>query len=376
MNVLVTIPCLLTGGTEVQTLALVEALIAAGHKVCVGCYFEHAPSMVERYRRAGASVRLFSPDGTRPQGIRRVTMHLLRNLRATVREFRPDVAHVQYMAPGAIPILLLKLSGVKKIVATAHTAADIYSPRGLQIIQWLSRRTLTGFQCITLAAEKSFFGSAAYFTPDTTIEPGAHFTINNTLPSTMTITDRKREIGSALVIGVVSRLEPIKGMDLVIPAFAEAAKVNPELNLIVAGDGSQRNLMEDQSRQLGISDRVRFIGRQLQENLPGVYDEIDILLMPSRSEGFGLTAIEGMARGCVLLASSIGGLPEVVIPEVGFTYLPDQESLGDALKRVATTPKESLQKLSDAARERARLFTPDRYREKIANLYKKIESAK
>lgn len=53
MTVLVCIPCLLTGGTEIQTLSLVEALVAAGHRPVVACYFEHSGAMVERYRRAG-----------------------------------------------------------------------------------------------------------------------------------------------------------------------------------------------------------------------------------------------------------------------------------------------------------------------------------
>ncbi len=56
MKVLVGIPCLLTGGTEIQTLSLVEALVAAGHEPVVVCYFEFAPGMVERYEKAGAKV--------------------------------------------------------------------------------------------------------------------------------------------------------------------------------------------------------------------------------------------------------------------------------------------------------------------------------
>ena len=57
---------------------------------------------------------------------------------------------------------------------------------------------------------------------------------------------------------------------------------------------------------------LKFVGRQEQAALQSYYDKIDVLLMPSSSEGFGLTAIEGMARGCVLVASNTGGLPEVV----------------------------------------------------------------
>lgn len=134
MKVLICIPCLLNGGTEVQTLSLVEALIAAGHTVTVACYFEHLPNMVDRYERTGAKAYLLSADGTRPTGIKAVTMQLWHGLRRIVREARPDVAHVQYMAPGMLPILLLRAMGVRKILATIHTSADIYSPNGLRLI--------------------------------------------------------------------------------------------------------------------------------------------------------------------------------------------------------------------------------------------------
>lgn len=56
------------------------------------------------------------------------------------------------------------------------------------------------------------------------------------------------------------------------------------------------------------------------------YDKIDVLLMPSRSEGFGLTAIEGMARGCVVVASDTGGLPEVVTEDAGLLHRPGDEA--------------------------------------------------
>lgn len=101
-------------------------------------------------------------------------------------------------------------------------------------------------------------------------------------------------------------------MDLVVPAFAEVLKMYPATQLLVVGDGSLRASMEEQATQLGCADHIRFVGRQPQEELSQWYSQMDIVLMPSRSEGFGLTAIEAMAHGCVMVASDVGGLPEVV----------------------------------------------------------------
>ena len=344
MKTLICIPCLLTGGTEIQTLNTVHALAQGGHEVTVACYFEHTPYMVERYRKAGAEVRLFSPEGTRVGGYRAIP-YLYKHLRRTVKAVRPDVTHVQYMAPGAMVILLLWLLGVKNIIATAHTSADIY--KDLRLIHFLLRHILRAFTCITERAERSFFGTSQLYTTETVLGKRNHFTIYNSLPinlerscsqqstvngqqtghpdgdiqhSTLTLAPAGVDLRFNIqhnhrtfaVIGVVSRLEPIKGMDLVVPAFAEVLKRYPEVRLLVVGDGSLRATMEQQAAELGCADRITWVGRQPQEELAQWYGQMDIVLMPSRSEGFGLTAIEAMANGCVMVASNVGGLPEVV----------------------------------------------------------------
>jgi len=368
MIVLVCIPCLLTGGTEVQTLSLVEALVAAGHRPVVACYFEYAGAMVQRYRQAGADVRLLSETGSRPIRVKATVKHLWSGLKHIVRECKPDVAHVQYMAPGALPILILKALGVRRILATAHTAADIYSKNGLRIIRFLTNHLLNGFQCITEVAERSYFGNSHLF--DGT--PRKHFTIYNNIPAHISITGEHRAPklhDEPITVGVVSRLEHIKGMDLVVPAFAGALKGNPLLRLLVVGDGSQRELMQRQVADLDVADKVEFVGRQPQSALQDFYDRIDILLMPSRSEGFGLTAIEGMARGCVPVVANVGGLPEVVTPGCGLLHEP-----GDAADLAAKIVEASqkINTISPAAIARAAVFSSEVYRSNIAEWYSSL----
>lgn len=373
MTVLVGIPCLLTGGTEIQTLSLVQALVEAGHRVVVACYFEHAPAMLARYRAAGAEVQLLSPDGERPAGVAATVKHLWRGLRGVVREVRPDVAHVQYMAPGMIPILVLRALGVKRIVATVHTAADIYSSNGLRLIRLLNRRVLTAFQCITERSERSFFGTSQLFSAEMPLRRrGNHFTIYNNLPAYMEVRGEPREFGDCgrLTIGVVSRLEHIKGMDLVVPAFAAVRREWPELRLLIVGDGSLRGEMERQVAELGLGEAVEFLGRQPQDALAGCYDRIDVLLMPSRSEGFGLTTVEGMARGCVVVAAATGGLPEVVRDGVdGVLCTPGSAAnLAEKTLGLIASPQE-LSRISRAAIARAATFSRSRYNHAIATLY-------
>ena len=372
MKVLVCIPCLLTGGTEIQTLSLVEALVGSGHDVVTLCYFEHSEQMEARYRNAGAKVVKLSPDGVRPNGIVSVLKLLFKGLRQALRSERPDVVHVQYMAPGAIPIILLRLLGAKRIIATAHTSADIYP--SLRLLHALQRR-IKAFTCITELAERSFFGSSQLYNIDTVLKKrGNHFTIYNNLPSYIALRTEPREFNAANVtIGVVSRLEHIKGMDLVVPAFEKIHTAYPSTRLLVVGDGGARSDMERRVVDAGLSESVTFAGRQPQDVLQSYYDKIDILLMPSRSEGFGLTAVEGMARGCVVVASVAGGLPEVVTNgDAGLLHrIDDTDDMAAKVLSLLASP-DDVPRYSQRAVHNAAKFSAENYNRLIANLYSKI----
>ena len=359
----------MTGGTEIQTLNLVSALVLAGHEVATVCYFEYSQEMVENYKQAGSKVILLSPDSERPEGIKDTVRVLFNGFKNVLKCEKPEVVHVQYMAPGAIPIFILRLLGVKRIVATAHTSGDIYP--SLKLLHFVSRYILTAFQCITKRAEESFFGSSCLYEPGMTLaNRGNHFTIYNSLPPYIAIADTPKRFDKPITIGVVSRLEPIKGMDLVIPAFTRIYAKHAEARLLVVGDGSLRSLMEQQVRDANIAEVVDFAGRQGQDVLQGYYDRIDILLMPSRSEGFGLTAIEGMARGCVVVAADTGGLPEVVINgEVGLLHRPDD--IDDIVDKLYTLfcDRALLKQLGGGAMVRATRFSMAMYSRLIADLY-------
>lgn len=370
MKVMVCIPCLLTGGTEIQTLNLVRALVTGGHQIVSVCYFEYSPEMVTRFQQAGSEVVCLSKDGTRIGGWKGI-IFLYKGLRRVLKQYGPEVAHVQYMAPGAIPILLLRLLGMRQIVATAHTAADIYP--NLRLIHFVQQHCVKAFTCITERAERSFFGTSQLYSEQTQLKKRNHFTIYNALPAGISISRQAKSQSRPLTIGVVSRLENIKGMDLVVPAFAQVKACHPEMQLLIVGDGNLRKQMEEQTHKAGLEKTVEFAGRQSQEKLSSYYDRIDILLMPSRSEGFGLTAIEGMARGCVVVAARTGGLPEVVRDgEVGLLHEPEQvEDLAAQINKLIEQPA-LWKQFSTEATTYVQQFSFERFSLLFNNLYQKI----
>ena len=107
------------------------------------------------------------------------------------------------------------------------------------------------------------------------------------------------------------RLEPIYGLHHLVAAFAAVA--DRRARLVVYGDGPQRPALERQAAALGLADRVSFPGRLPHERLPAALDALDLFAMPSIvPEAFGVAAVEASAVGLPVVASAVGGLPEVV----------------------------------------------------------------
>jgi teichuronic acid biosynthesis glycosyltransferase TuaC len=112
----------------------------------------------------------------------------------------------------------------------------------------------------------------------------------------------------------VGHLIPRKGHDLVIQALQRLA----ETDLIVIGDGPEREALEALAMELGVRDRVRFVGALVQEELRNYYGAADALVLASSREGWANVLLESMACGTPVVASNIGGTPEVVsAPEGG-----------------------------------------------------------
>lgn len=114
----------------------------------------------------------------------------------------------------------------------------------------------------------------------------------------------------------VSRLvkdEPGKGVDLVIEALPELLIDFPKLRYVVVGDGSDRMRLEDLARKLHVDHAVDFKGFVSETELEHEYSTCTLFTMPSASEGFGIVFVEAMAHGKPVIASSVGGTPEVVV---------------------------------------------------------------
>jgi len=112
------------------------------------------------------------------------------------------------------------------------------------------------------------------------------------------------------VIGVVARLSPEKGVDVALQVHRVVVRRLPGARMLVAGEGPTRAALERQARELGIESSVCFLGHR--EPIGSVYEGLTALLIPSRSEGLPNVVLEAMSRGVPVVATSVGGLPEVI----------------------------------------------------------------
>jgi glycosyltransferase involved in cell wall biosynthesis len=141
---------------------------------------------------------------------------------------------------------------------------------------------------------------------------------------------------SAQIVGVVARLEAEKGHPTLIEAWPEVVRRVPDAWLLVVGEGSRRPALEELAAQLGVAHRVVFTGRR--EDVPAVTAALDLAVLPSYREAQGLTILEAMALSRPVIASNVGGIPEMV--EDGRTGLlvppHDAPALAAAIVRLLT----------------------------------------
>jgi glycosyltransferase involved in cell wall biosynthesis len=305
----------------------------------------------------------------------------LGSLVRAIRRLRPDIVHTHTAKAGMLGRLAAVMAGEPrpKIVHTyhGHVLEGYFGPfrnatyRGLErrlasvsdALIGVSSATVEDLVRLGIARRSKFRVIPVGLDLDpflqATPEAGLEF---------------RREAGverDELLLTFVGRLVPIKRMDVLLRSVARAREMGAPVRLAIVGDGDLRPSLELLAADLGISEHVYFAG--YRANMMAVAPAGDIAVLSSDNEGTPVSLIEAAAAGVPAVATAVGGVPDVVLPETG-VLVParDPEKLGHAVASLAADPDRRASMSQQARAHVAARFTVERLVQDIGHLYEEL----
>lgn len=279
----------------------------------------------------------------------------VRWVKEKVQELNPDILHAHYATSFGF---LGAISSVHPFITSAW-GSDIFSfpkqsPFHRILLEWILGKA--DYLCSTshVMAQEMYrhieLGKKINIIPfgvDVT-----QFAPPENSPESLQTNDQGKAQGK-VVFGVAKYLQPVYGLDLLLKAFAQLNSLEPGRALLkIAGDGPELSRLQALAARLDITDQVEWVGAMPNSEIARFYQNLDVVVVPSRQESFGVTAVEGSACARPIIASRVGGLPEVVLDgETGIMVEPENvEKLMEAMKVMIDHPEER-ERMGQAGRE-------------------------
>ncbi|MFZ5639602.1 MAG: glycosyltransferase family 4 protein [Bacillota bacterium] len=266
-------------------------------------------------------------------------------LNRLIKREKFDIVHCHGSKAGLVGRVAAWLAGTQVVIATVHNFVVYDEVSFLKRTvftrgeKFLGRRT-SGIITVSRALKEEL--ADKFGVPGrkiTAIYNGVDFTRFNKEPDLTGLREALEIREGGAVVGTVARMAPQKGLSYFIEAIAILIREGSAGNFIIVGDGPLRPGLEDLARRLGISGRVIFPG--FQPDILPFLKLFDVFVVPSVAEGLSITTIEAMAAGKAVIASNVGGLPELVKPGLNGLLVPprDAGALAQAIKTLTGQPE-------------------------------------
>jgi glycosyltransferase involved in cell wall biosynthesis len=315
------------GGAERHVVDLAVALSRKEFEVTVACSV--AGDLSESLEEANIPVRSLLDQLVK----RRVSAAYGRELRRLVKEERFDLVHAHVYASAAAAAIATVGTGVP-LVVTEHTEAVWRGRRARLVTRWFCRRA-SRVIAVSDAVKRRLV-------KQDDVPPEKIAVIPNAVPanpdSGSSTPPLRGELRDRRLVGVLARLQPEKGVATFLKAGARVAKVVPQARFIVVGDGPLRAELEVLVRRLCLEQNVHFLG--FRSDPRALIELLDVLVVPSLTEGAPLVVLEAMAAGVPIVASAVGGIPDQIRHEGEGLLVPpgDPAALGDAVLKLLRDP--------------------------------------
>lgn len=297
------------GGVETVLLNLARCLSKKGHNISI--IANHYPSdLPVKERMDGFDVsRLPLAIGV---GNVRATIASLRNITLELgrlilllQKCSPDVLNIHFISLGHALLSILAARFLRiPVVATVHGSDITYLPQKVYLCRCIVRWVLQSAQATTFTS--NFINDAASHLVRR--KKGIFRTIRNGV-DLFRFNNEAKKGNYILAIG---RIAPEKGFDYLIPAYKKLVDAGRSEQLLIAGDGTERNKCEQIVADLGLQGRIRFEGWAEEDKIADLISGCKFLVVPSLREGLGIVCLEAMAARKAIIATKVGGIPEIV----------------------------------------------------------------
>lgn len=361
---------------SIKVLHVISGLGLGGAQVCVRQLVENSPEDIESFifplRCKDSDMQI---KGT-------VLKHDLKNyslnkffaIRSICVDKRIDVIHAHLEKP-ILGALLMSFAGKVKIVVHEH--GPIFG-RGFKFFLYrlvlkLFHRRVDKFIAVSKATANKLIDETGTDAPQVEV-------VYNSVDREVFNADKskRKQVRDGfgikendILIGYAGRLSREKGVDILIEAMQQLVKSCPNCMLLIAGEGAQRQELEESIRRIGMNGKVIFAGPV--EDIEQVMGALDIGVVPSRREAFGLTALEMMSMRVPVICSSAGGLAELVCHErTGLVCSEnDPDAICKSIKRLIED-SELRNKLADAAYIESEKYSVAEYVKKVEHIYRSL----
>jgi N-acetyl-alpha-D-glucosaminyl L-malate synthase BshA len=253
-----------------------------------------------------------------------------------LRKGNYDVYHVHYLFPTGLLALPFAILSRTPLVVTAH-GGDIRLGKKKEF-RLLTSLILRHARAVISVSEALAAEIRESFAVDHAKIGVASCGVDLSLfyPRDKQVCKDALNIQSKKTLLFVGNFVPVKGIPVLIEAFVGVADSEPDAVLCLLGEGPLQEELKAQAQALGIGDRCRWLTPVEHNRVPEVMSAAELLVLPSRHEGFGLVALEALACGVPVVATRVGGVPEIVADgECGFLVEPaDISGLGAAVSRL------------------------------------------
>lgn len=340
-------------GTEIATCYIAEHLAQRGHEVHVITSLDEGlpKKNIEKnfyiHRLPWAKIRFV--------GIFIFWINIVR----TIRKISPDIVHAQSLISGMPALSSNRLLKIPYVVY--GRGSDVYLPN------WFTRVTinkvLKNASAVIALTEHMKITMQTMYKRDVVVVP------NGISPVRDAGRERKKGDPTKRIL-FVGRLHPIKGTQYLLNAMSRVHKEIPDARLILVGDGEEREVLEGLTESLGLRKCVGFTGKIPHKKVQYFMNQAEVFVLPSLSEGFPVTILEAMACGLPIVATRVGGIPDIIEDKInGYLVDPkDQDQMADVLLKLLQD-EELRKNISSNNRIKAEKYTWDKVAVTLEGLY-------